>query len=611
MSATKNRFEKELKQKLGQKATARLSEESLLLKNFKYFDLDNSGGVDRDEFAKSIEKAGIQFLNKKELEDLFDIYDSNHNGEIDYHEFVSNLFGVEITRPGTAQSQQSVKGSEADVEKFRRKLKERGGTGILGLGRQFRIFDDDNSRSLDIKEFKKAIHDFQIDVAEGDIQKVFSYFDRDRNGTLNYDEFLLGVRGPINNYRKKLVEQAFNKFDRDGSGSVTIDDLKGLYNCKFHPDVKAGKKTEEQVFKEFLNTFEAYSDIQGIDAELTKDEFVDYYTFISASIDNDEYFELMINNAWRINEGANKSWDKKGWADKGNNDNLQKNYQEHSGSKADRQQGSAQKKGVSTAPYGTTNAPTDYARPNTGQRVESVKKSAPAGSKTNLAQIQQKIQSGEASKNANAEDLIGRFRNKLLSRGCRGIFSIGRLFRNMDDDNSKSINFPEFSKVCNEFRLDLPVNEVRLLFNYIDLNRNGDIDYDEFLRTVRGTMNDNRKKWVVLAFNKLDKNGNGVVNIDDLRGVYNGTKHPDVINGKKTEDEILGEFLDTFEQHHANITGDPKGRDKNVTEEEFMEYYNNISCSIDDDQYFELMMKNAWNFDNVHYQKGWAGEIKK
>lgn len=59
------RFEKELKQKLSQKATARLTEETILLKNFKYFDLDNSGGVDRDEFAKSIEKAGIQFLNKQ------------------------------------------------------------------------------------------------------------------------------------------------------------------------------------------------------------------------------------------------------------------------------------------------------------------------------------------------------------------------------------------------------------------------------------------------------------------------------------------------------------------------------------------------------------------
>lgn len=34
---------------------------------------------------------------------------------------------------------------------------------------------------------------------------------------------------------------------------------------------------------------------------------------------------------------------------------------------------------------------------------------------------------------------------------------------------------------------------------------------------------------------------------------------------------------------------------------EFTEYYNNVSASIDNDQYFELMMTNAWNLNNVSY----------
>lgn len=36
-------------------------------------------------------------------------------------------------------------------------------------------------------------------------------------------------------------------------------------------------------------------------------------------------------------------------------------------------------------------------------------------------------------------------------------------------------------------------------------------------------------------------------------GVYNAKHHPDVLSGKKNEEEILGEFLDTFEVHHANL----------------------------------------------------------
>lgn len=42
-----------------------MNEETILLKNFKFFDLDNSGAVSLDEFSKSIEKAGIQLLNKE------------------------------------------------------------------------------------------------------------------------------------------------------------------------------------------------------------------------------------------------------------------------------------------------------------------------------------------------------------------------------------------------------------------------------------------------------------------------------------------------------------------------------------------------------------------
>lgn len=49
----------------------------------------------------------------------------------------------------------------------------------------------------------------------------------------------------------------------------------------------------------------------------------------------------------------------------------------------------------------------------------------------------------------------------------------------------------------------------------------------------------------------MDKDKSGVLNMDDIKDVYNGKKHPDVIKGKKTEEEVLGEFLDTFEAHYS------------------------------------------------------------
>ena len=58
-------FEKTLKAKLSQKATGLASEESVLLKAFKYFDLNNNGSVEPDEFAKAVEKIGIMIPTKQ------------------------------------------------------------------------------------------------------------------------------------------------------------------------------------------------------------------------------------------------------------------------------------------------------------------------------------------------------------------------------------------------------------------------------------------------------------------------------------------------------------------------------------------------------------------
>ena len=52
-------FERELKNKLSEKTRGAQSEEQVLMKAFKYFDLNDNGTVEPDEFAKAIEKIGI------------------------------------------------------------------------------------------------------------------------------------------------------------------------------------------------------------------------------------------------------------------------------------------------------------------------------------------------------------------------------------------------------------------------------------------------------------------------------------------------------------------------------------------------------------------------
>lgn len=142
------------------------------------------------------------------------------------------------------------------MNEVRNKIKSRGARGINGIQRVFKIMDDNNSKTLDVQEFTKAMNDYRIQIEKQDIGKIFKLFDRDGNGEINYNEFLRSIVGQMNERRQNTVILAFKKFDKDGNGVINIEDLKGKFNAKMHPDVKTGKKTEDDVLYEFLDTFE-------------------------------------------------------------------------------------------------------------------------------------------------------------------------------------------------------------------------------------------------------------------------------------------------------------------------------------------------------------------
>ena len=62
----------------------------------------------------------------------------------------------------------------------------------------------------------------------------------------------------------------------------------------------------------------------------------------------------------------------------------------------------------------------------------------------------------------------------------------------------------------------------------------------------------------------------------------------------------MSEFLETFEVAHSMRNN--QAPDHVVTKEEFEEYYNNISASIEDDAYFTTMMNQAWKLTDESRQ---------
>jgi len=153
------------------------------------------------------------------------------------------------------------------------------------------------------------------------------------------------------------------------------------------------------------------------------------------------------------------------------------------------------------------------------------------------------------------KQLMHQVREKIISRGARGINGIKRIFKIMDDNDSKTLDRQEFAKAMADYRISQDQQEVARIFKMFDRDGNGEINYDEFLRAIVGKMSEKRRNIVTLAFKKFDTDGNGCINIEDLKGRYNAKSHPDVKMGKKTEEDVLYEFLDTFEQHYSlNVT---------------------------------------------------------
>ena len=156
--------------------------------------------------------------------------------------------------------------------------------------------DEKGDGKLDVDDFRWGFIDFGIQMSKEESEEVLKAFDRDGNGLVDFNEFLVTLKGDLNDTRKEIIAQAYKKLDVTGDGKVTLDDVAKLYDASQHPEVVSGKRSEQDIFMEFMSLW----DTQVKDGIVTLDEFMEYYKDISASVDNDDEFVFILKQAWKL-----------------------------------------------------------------------------------------------------------------------------------------------------------------------------------------------------------------------------------------------------------------------------------------------------------------------
>ena len=185
---------------------------------------------------------------------------------------------------------------DALMNRIRQRIVERGVVGIKGLGNLFKIADDNTDKVIHLhSELPRLMSDVGIILNKTEMNELERLLDRNGDGTISYDEFLYQMAPPLSDERIKWINKAFDKLDVEGTGLVDIADLEAIHNPKTSELVKMGKTTANAIFANLLRSY----DDDG-DGKISRDEFIDYYREISPSIESDEYFAMMMKNAWKL-----------------------------------------------------------------------------------------------------------------------------------------------------------------------------------------------------------------------------------------------------------------------------------------------------------------------
>ncbi|XP_077626311.1 calcyphosin-2 isoform X2 [Crocuta crocuta] len=177
-------------------------------------------------------------------------------------------------------------------------------------------------------------------------------------------------------------------------------------------------------------------------------------------------------------------------------------------------------------------------------------------------------------------------KEQLHKRGVRILTGLGKYLQQLDKEGTGLLDKADFKQALKIFHLEVSEDDFESAWQILNGNGSGKVDYGEFKRAIIGEMNEYRKSFVRKAFMKLDFNKTGCVPLIDIRKCYCAKKHPQVISGHSTEEEIKLSFLETLK--------DACSKSDEVSYGEFEDYYEGLSIGIVSDEDFVNILRTPW-----------------
>ena len=338
--------------------------------------------------------------------------------------------------------------------------------------------------------------------------------------------------------------------------------MKNIYNPKnnyFIGDQTENKNDYENCLELYHYFFKGYKN--DIFAE---NEFIEFYHFISYLIEKDYDFISLLNNEWSLqsNNTNNEIENEKIISNKNNfvdNNNInQLNNREIIQAFNDK--------------YKNENDKTE------NENLDNL------STKNNPRTPYQRIEKNNyENENNEINNILEKLKQKLRIRGIRGLLYLHRQFL-ISCENLMKITYNDFKNVLQAQHILFNEKEYQILFN--NFSKDNFLLFSNFIREFKKQLNNNKLNYVEDAYSILDNQNNGIVTINQIKMNYDARNHPDVISGKKNDEEKLLEFIDCFQINNDILNYDNNNQSNIIDFEIFANFYEYVAFVYENDNIF-------------------------